>query len=158
MLSYTFPQKIDSDNQLLEGALEDTGSTWDGKPLVDTPFVKQCLLRHHSLVQVWPTKFNDKFKQDFTCSELNPDIRKFEAAAISDFKSCIEEMFGEDATKKVRIQYCQKKTQNRFPCYLGKTEQLLKYFKDNERDMEEVQIRKLLPDGFVAGGENESGS
>jgi len=87
-------------------------------------------------------------------SETNPDKKKFESGAVTDWKACIEELFGKDATKKVAIQYCRKTTDNEFPCYVGKTESLLKYLKETKAAMKEVGIKEVTADGFVAEGKD----
>jgi len=158
LISYTFGQLIDK--SVMDGkTVESPESTWVGKPYTETPFVKDIRVGDkHALVQTWPTKINDKFKKEFTMTETNPDLKKFETAALNDFKACIEELFGQDATKKVKINYCHKVTNNNFSCYLGMTEELLSYLKDNKESMIGVGIRNMTENGFVACGEDGKGN
>lgn len=159
LIAYTFSQQIKKD--VIAGKTVDyADSPWHGKAYTETPFVKGTGVGDlHTLVQTWPTKFNEKFKQDFTVTENNPDNTKFAAAAVADFKACVEQMFGgQDATKKVPIKFCHKETKNEFPCYEGKTEDLLMYLQDNVQAMNAVGIKEMTQDGFVATGEDGKGN
>jgi len=161
LIAYVFSQAITKD--VMAGkAVDFAESPWHGKAYTETPFVKSRAMAgdKHTLVQTWPTKINEKFKKDFKITESNPDMKKFEAAAVNDFKACIQEMFGKDAVKKVSIKFCHKATDNEFPCYLGTTEDLLKYFslKDNAAAMSAVGIKEMTSNGFLATGEDGKGN
>lgn len=154
LIAYTFAQFAE---ESVAQKIVDKDSSWKGKPYSTTPFVKKFGDKY-CLVQTWPTKFNDKFKQDFECKPNNPDPKKFEPEAVEAFKTCMETMFGADATKKSRIQFCHKVTENNAPCYVGLTESLLTYLKENKQEMMAVGIKELTPDGFVANGEDGKGN
>jgi len=159
LIAYTFNQQIDK--KLLEGKVVETKeeSVWKGKKHTETPFIKDVKVgTKHTLIQTWPTKINEKFKKEFTMTETNPDPMKFNAAAVVDYKQTIDALFGEGATKKVPIKFCCKTTNNDFPCYLGVTEDLLKYFQENTEAMTGVGIKSMTETGFVATGEDGKGN
>jgi len=157
LIAYTFGQQIEK--KLLEGkVVEAEASDWKGKKHADTPFIKDILGPKYTLIQTWPTKINEKFKQDFKMTDFNPDPKKFEAGAVTDWKATIQALSGEDATDKVKIQYCHKTTNNDFSCYLGVTEDLLLYFKENNEAMIAVGIKEMTRTGFVATGEDGKGT
>jgi len=158
LIAFTFSQTITQD--VMAGKTVDfADSPWHDKAFTETPFVKHVTIPgSHALVQTWPTKINDKFKNDFEMKDTNADTKKYESAAVNDFKACIEEMFGKDATKKVPIKFCHKATDNTFPCYLGTTEDLLSYLKDNTQAMSAVGIKNMTENGFVATGEDGKGN
>jgi len=146
---------------VLQGKVIETSedSPWKGQKHTDTPFVKNVPVGgKYTLIQTWPTKINEKFKNDFEMKDANPDTKKFEAAAVNDYKATIQALFGEDATKTVPIKYCQKKTENKNPCYLGVTEDLLEYFQDNSKAMNEIGIKNMTANGFMAIGEDGKGN
>merc|ERR1712079_157916 len=94
LIAYTYCQKIEG--KTLEGkTVQDSESKWHGKSFVDTPFVKSLPGKQFAVVQTWPTKFNDKFKQDFELKETNPNPKNFEAAAVADFQACMQSLFGD---------------------------------------------------------------
>jgi len=159
LIAYTFNQQIDK--KLLEGQVVETTeeSVWKGKKHTETPFIKDIKVgTKHTLIQTWPTKVNEKFKNDFKITETNPDTKKFQSSAVTDYKETIEALFGKEATKKVPIQYCHKKTDNKFPCYVGLTEDLLKCFQENKEAMTGVGIKSMTEKGFVATGEDGKGN
>jgi len=169
LLSYPFGQLIDK--SVMEGqTVNYEQSPWHGKPYTETPFVKDIRVgQQHALVQTWPTKINDTFKHDFKMFDTNPDLKKFNSAAVVDYKACIEELFGPDALKKkqgekpgekqgVTIKYCHKVTTNDFPCYRGTTEDLLTYLKDNKEVLSNIGIKEMSEKGFVASGEDGKGN
>jgi len=161
LIAYVFSQAITKD--VMAGKTVDSSeSPWHGKAYTETPLVKSHTMAgdKHTLVQTWPTKINEKFKKDFEISDSTRDTKKFEAAAVTDFKACIQEMFGKDACKKVSIKFCHKVTDNENACYLGTTEDLLSYFslEDNAAAMSAVGIKEMTPNGFVATGEDGKGN
>jgi len=160
LIAYTYSQTITKD-AMAGKAVDFAESPWHGKAYIATPFVKNHAMvgDKHALVQTWPTKINDKFKNDFKISDTSLDT-KFEAAAVNDFKACMQEMFGKDAFKKVSIKFCHKVTDNENPCYRGTTEDLLRYFslKDNAVAMSAVGIKEMTPNGFLATGEDGKGN
>jgi len=157
LIAYSFAQKIEK--VLADKVVETDDSVWKGKPYVETPFIKkQQVGSQCTLIQTWPTRVNDKFKGDFEITSDNPDTKKFESGAVADWKQCIEDLFGKDATKKVPIQYCHKVTDNQSPCYLGMTEELLSYFQENNEAMCSVGIKNMTSNGFVATGEDGKGT
>jgi len=133
-------------------------SNWNGKLYTETPFIKEIPGPKHSLIQTWPTKINDKFKKDFEMFDENPDTTKFEASAVTDWKQCMDNLFGEGATTKVPIQYCKKKTENQHSCYLVMTEELLAYLKKDKEAMNAVGIKEMTETGFLATGEDGKGN
>jgi len=158
LIAYTYAQVVEANVAKKVIETDKPDSAWKDKPYNDTPFVNKSGDKY-MLVQTWPTKINDKFKQDFEMTDHNPNLKHFENAAVNEFKSCIETLFGKDATQKVGIKYCHKVTENKFPCYLGKTEALLEYLKDDVAAMKEVGIKEVMSDGlgFVAIGEDGKG-
>jgi len=158
LISYTYAQSVDKDVAQKVVETDKPDSAWKDKAYNNTPFVNKSGDKY-MLVQTWPTKINDKFKQEFKMTDHNPDPKNFEKAAVNEFKACIETMFGKDATQKVGVKYCHKVTENNFPCYIGTTEALLEYFKDDTAAMKEVGIKELTSDGlgFVATGEDGKG-
>jgi len=161
LIAFTFSQTITKD-ALAGKTVDFAESPLHGKAYIETPFVKNHAMvgDKHTLVQTWPTKINEKFKKDFEISDSTRDTKKFEAAAVTDFKACIQEMFGKDACKKVSIKFCHKVTDNENACYLGTTEDLLSYFslEDNAAAMSAVGIKEMTPNGFVATGEDGKGN
>jgi len=155
LIAYSFPQFVEASvAQQVVGKYE---SSWDGNTYSTTPFVQKSGDKY-SLVQTWPTKFNDKFKQDFNCKPNNPDSKKFQPEAVDAFKACMETLFGAGATAKSRIQFCHKVTENNSPCYVGLTEDLMTYLNENKQEMMAIGIKEMTPDGFVANGEDGKGN
>jgi len=149
LITFTYAQFVEAGvgHQVVDNA----ETPWKNKKLSETPFVTVSGGRY-SLVQSWPTNFNDKFKQDFDCQETNPDETKFEPGAVQAFKVCIETLFGAGATDKVKIQYCHKVTENENPCYVGSTELLKEYLQENPAEMSAVGIKEMTEDGFISSG------
>jgi len=90
--------------------------------------------------------------------DANPDTAKFSGSAVADWKQCMNDLFGSGATEKVPVKYCKKTTQNQHPCYLGMTEELLAYLKDNTEAMNAVGIKEMTSNGFLATGEDGKGN
>jgi len=158
LMSYTFNQFITQD-AMADKKVEFADTQWDGKRYTETPFVKDMPTGNlHTLVQTWPTKLNVEFKNSFKVQDTNPNPDKFSAAAVADFKTCVQALFGEDATKTMPIKYCHKQTNNNNPCYLGMTEELLMYLSNNKKAMEEVGIKEVTKEGFVATGTDGKGN
>lgn len=155
LITYTYPQYIEA--SVAQQIVDNVDSSWKGTPYSQTPFVTQAGGKYR-LVQTWPMKFNDKFRQDFVCLYTNPDPKHFDPAAVEAFKACIETMFGADATNKTPIQFCHKVTENNFQCYVGLTESLIHYLKENKQEMMEAGIKEMTSDGFVATGEDGKGN
>jgi len=147
LLAYPYPQCVEA--SVAQKVVHTADSQWKDKQYAETPFIDESGGKYR-LVQTWPTKFNDKFKQEFKCNETNADPKLFEPAAVEAFEACIESLFGTDATHKCRIQFCHKVTENNFPCYVGLTESLIMYLKQNRQEMRDVGIKKMTSDGFVA--------
>jgi hypothetical protein len=158
LIAYTYGQKIEAKD--VEGKnVQDPDSQWNGKPCTDTPFVKAFPgAKQYGLVQTWPTKFNEKFKQDFKLSDTNPDSKAFEASAVNDYKACMEALFGPDCCKKVPIQYATKTTVIDNPIYHGMTEDLRKLFLGSPAAMAECSIKEMTPTGFMSQGEDGKGT
>jgi len=159
LIAYAFNQQIDE--KVLEGKVIDKEeSSWNGKKYTETPFVKDVKVgSKYTLIQTWPTRINEKFKDAFEMSDVNPNTKKFEAAAVNDYKAAIQALFGEDATTRVPFKYCYKVTENdKHPCYAGVTEHLLMYFQENEEAMKDVSIKEITKNGFVATGEDLKGN
>jgi len=151
LIAYTYAQFVEA--AVAQQVVDNEASPWKGTKLSETPFVTMSGGKY-SLVQTWPTNFNDKFKQDFDCKETNSDQKHFEPAAVKAFKTCIEneKLFGAGATDKIKIQYCHKVTENTNPCYVGMTESLKEYLQENQAEMTAVGIKELTSDGFVSTG------
>merc|ERR550525_716071 len=125
----------------------------------ETPFVKTFPGgKQYGLVQTWPTKFNDKFKQDFTLTDTNPDMKHFEASAVNDYKACMQTLFGPDCLEKVPIKYAHKVQKNDSPIYFGKTEDLQKFFRLNTDAMKQCSIKEMTETGFISTGEDGKGT
>jgi len=149
LITYTFAQFLEAG--VAQKVVDNAESPWKGKKLSETPFVATSGGKY-SLVQTWPTNFNDKFKQDFDCKETNSDPTHFEPEAVQAFKTCVEKLFGSGAATKVKIQYCHKVTENTNPCYVGLTESLKDYLRDNQAEMSDVGIKELTDEGFISTG------
>ena len=104
----------------------------------------------YALSQVWPTKYNEQFKQSFTCSTTNPDPRIFHPQALAEFKRTINKLFGPSATERVPIVFAQNAKPNREPVYKGSAEHLERYLRSNPAAVDRLKIAKLYPGGFVA--------
>jgi len=70
----------------------------------------------------------------------------------------MNDLFGPGATEKVKVKYCKKKTENKHACYLGMTEHLLAYLKNDQGAMNAVGIKEMTNNGFVATGEDGKGN
>jgi len=152
LIAYTHAQFVEA--SVAQKVVEvDTESVWKAKAYSETPFVKMSGGKY-SLVQTWPTRFNDKFKQDFHPTETTTDNVHFEPAAVEAFRTCMETLFGAGATNKAKIQYCHKVTLNNFACYVGLTEALKDHLQKNQAEMTEVGIKEWMEDGFVSFGED----
>jgi len=151
LITYPYAQFVEA--IVAQTVVHNADSSWNTNAYSETPFVTESGGKF-SLVQTWPTKFNAKFKEDFECNETNTDTSHFEPGAVQAFKTCIDTLFGEDATDKSRIQHCHKVTLNNFPCYVGLTESLKDYLKKNPAEMTEVGIKELTPEGFISTGKD----
>jgi len=156
LIAYTFPQDVETSVAQTVVNTDDT-LAWKGNRYSETPFVAKMGDKYR-LVQTWPTKFNDKFKQDFAPKQNNPDPKHFEVQAVKDFTACMDTLFGAGATTKCSIQFGHRVTVNNSPCYVGRTESLIAYLTENNKEMLAVGIKEMLPDGFVSTGEDGKGN
>jgi hypothetical protein len=157
LIAYTYSQKIEA-TDMENKKISDSQSQYNDKTYPETPFVKTLPGNKYALVQTWPTKFNDKFKQDFELSDTNPNPKNFEGSAVNDFKACMQELFGKDFEKKVPIKYAHRTQKNESPIYLGMTEDLQTFFKANPDEMKSLSIKEMTPDGFMSSGEDGKGT
>lgn len=157
LIAYAFPQTMNEREALRLVAIP--GFPLDGVKYSETPFVFKRESGSYALVQTWPTAFNAKFKSDFTIVEgVNPDTSAFNAEAEDNFRECMKKLFGGAASQQP-IQFCHKQTEYHFPVFVGVSEALIKFFKNNPAKMREVAIARIDADGlgFVADGTTGKG-
>lgn len=73
------------------------------------PFVWRRQDSTFAVVHCWPVKYNDAFRQTFTCSETNPDTEAFQPEAAAEFAQAMRRLFGPDADK-IPLLYAKKTT------------------------------------------------
>merc|ERR1712190_308171 len=131
------------------------------QPFLGTPFVWKREDGTFGLTQTWPTRFNDKFKNDFVCVKYpqNPDEEHFVPQAIEEFKQTVFKMFGEHEDPPLYL--CHKQTQNTKPVYMGTGAALMDMLRTSEEIRKELDILAINePDGFKCkwvNGKKEEG-
>lgn len=118
-------------------------------PFLNTPYIYQ----HNSsylLSQVWPTKYNDSFKQSYSVSSSNPNTSKFSEEAVEIFKSTCNKLF-QDINAGDKILYCSKETLNTNRVFIGTCNNLIKFLKSNPIiTTGELNISSVFDNGFVS--------
>merc|ERR1712194_218862 len=116
---------------------------------LNTPFVWKRTDGTHAVVQTWPVKYNEKFHEGFGVVFENPDVNKFKPKAVSEFKEVMIKLFGATAQNQAVI-YAHKETKNELPVYIGSSKKLADLLSASEQLRKELNIAKLLDDGFVS--------
>jgi len=140
LIAYSFPQSLDGKTAHTK---VEADSPLMGTEYCDTNFVSKRKDGTFCLVQTWPTTYNEKFKADFKISNSNPDETKFVPQAVTEFKECMERLFGMDATKELPVLFCHKALVNEGPTYLGKAEKLIELLMKDNKKMEELAIKEV---------------
>jgi len=124
-----------------------------GRTLLDTEgdtYVVHRANNTYGLSHIWTTKFDDGMKKSFICSTVNPDTAIFKPQKVYEFKRTLCKIFGDDATSRVPIVYARLSKPNRRPVYTGTAEALEKFLRDRPDVVDQLNIAKLFPGGFVA--------
>lgn len=157
LFAYRFPQSLEAGKA--QGKVEKAESTLNGTPYFSTPFVWDRGDGTICLVQTWSTCYNEKFKSDFKIWDSNPNTKKFDPQAVTEFEECMARLFGRDASKKQKVLFCHKTLDNVGLVYRGKAEKLIELLKNHPDKMENLAIKNVSSDGlsFVAAGKDGDG-
>ncbi len=68
---------------------------------------------------------------------------------VSEFGDCVRRLFGADATDIAPIRFCSQIANRRRRCYVGKPKQLAAFLRAHPAVCDELQIVKLVTDGFI---------
>jgi len=115
------------------------------------------------VMQTWPTRFNEKFKKDFTLYKYpnNPDPTHFEVEALEDFKRVALKLFQRSGDEDPPLWLGVRQSENKLPMYEGSGSQLMALLRLRHDIREELSIIKILePDGFLSkftDGKNKEG-
>jgi len=102
-----------------------------------------------AVAHCWPVKYNDKFRQEFTCSVENPDEKVYQVAAADEMKYSMRRLFGPDADK-VSLLYVSRTTHNPRTAMVGKRVSLVKYLAASPELRQQMGIVNVWKDGFVS--------
>ena len=116
---------------------------------LNTPYIYQYN-NSYLLAQLWPTKYNDSFKQSYTIYTTNPDPNKYSEEAVEIFKTTCNKLF-QDATAGDRVLYCCKESVNTNRVYVGTCVELIEFLRTNSTiTMGELNISSVFDNGFVS--------
>lgn len=150
LIAYSFRQSLDDKTAHTK---VEADSPLKGAEYCETPFVSKREDGTFCLVQTWPTSYNEKFKADFKIFSSNPDPKKFDPQAVTEFKECMERLFGEDASS-LPVLFCHKSLVNVGPIFLGKAENLIELLERYPEKMQELAIKEVSSKSlsFVSDG------
>ena len=100
------------------------------------------------LIHCWPIKYNQVFKDQFTCMTTNPAKTHFSPRKAVEFMECMQRLFG-PLSKDCKLLYATKTTRNDMKALVGSAEQLVDYLRVRPKLQEEFGILKMFPDGFT---------
>lgn len=116
---------------------------------LNTPYIYQYN-NSYLLSQVWPTKYNDSFKQSYTIHTTNPDTDKFSEEAVEIFRRTCNMLF-KDSTAGNKILYCSKETLNTNRVFIGTCVELIAFLKSNPIiTTGELNISSVFDNGFIS--------
>jgi len=153
LIAFTYPQSMP--NEFVDHAVEYEEEGHEGctetrrpKTLRETAFIWSRQNGTNALVQTWPTSVNKKFQESFEISKgKNPDTKKYEPQAVSEFQECMKRMFGDEATHP-EIWFCHKETVNTAPAVSGVAENVLKHIKEDPELMRKLAILSVDIEGL----------
>jgi len=161
LIAFTYPQSISDELAecpvlfSLDGNVDDSApADSSGRILRDTPFVWRREDGTNALVQTWPTTVNEKFRKTFEISEgMNPDAKRFQPQAVSEFQETMLRLFGPAASDRP-ILFCHKKTENTLSAVVGTGEEVLAHLSENPELMCKLAILSVDREGlsFVSDG------
>ena len=150
LIAYGFRQSLDDKTAHTK---VEADSPLKGAEYCETPFVSKREDGTFCLVQTWPVSYNEKFKTDFKIFSSNPDPKKFDPQAVTEFKECMQRLFGEDASR-LPVLFCHKSLVNVGPIFLGKAENLIELLERYPEKMQELAIKEVSSKSlsFVSDG------
>jgi len=167
LVAFTYPQSISDELAESPVLFKPDGNVDDNAPadsigriLRDTPFVWRREDGTNTLVQTWPTTVNDKFRKTFEISEgKNPDSKKFQPQAVSEFQEAMVRLFGPAAANRP-ILFCHKKTENTSPAVMGTSEEVLAHLSEHPELKCKLAILSVDREGlsFVSDGTDGDGN
>ena len=144
LIAYPYPQSISEENAIKF-------------ILISTSEYCPCMWQRDdgsvALVQTWSTKFNPKFKKEFTITSTNPDPNVFSEQAVAEFSQACKSLFEINIMDPLPtpILYCLRATTNNNKVYVGTPAELLELLRTNPIVVSEMNIKELTETGFIAG-------
>lgn len=105
-----------------------------------------------ALVQCWTIAYNDEFRASFSVHEHNPDPSIYDPRAVAEFERTCRAIFGDDATTRVPMRYCHRRSINvgHHPVYVGTGGALLALLRASPEIREALGIVEVTAQGFSA--------